>query len=123
VLQTSPDEMMADFGVDRPLCAILSCAICLNDYAHGEIIQGSNNCQHIFHAECIMKWLVKHQECPICRTGFGNIEEEVQVPAPDLSVPDLSLSAPEFTAPDSTAPDLSAPVLSTTSTASTAIPV
>ncbi len=78
VLQTSPDEMMADFGVDNPLFAITSCAICLADYTHGEPIQCSKNCEHVFHAECIMDWLVKHQECPCCRTAFGDTEQEAQ---------------------------------------------
>jgi hypothetical protein len=85
VLQTSPDEMMADFGVDRPLRSITSCAICLGDYTHGEAILTSNNCQHVFDTKCIMQWLVKHQECPCCRTDFGDIEQEVPEPAPDLS--------------------------------------
>jgi hypothetical protein len=92
VLQTSPDDMMADFGVDNPLSAIVSCAICLGDYAHGEAIQGSKNCVHVFHSECIMDWLVKHQECPICRTDFGDVEAEAQESAPDLATPDLATS-------------------------------
>jgi tRNA U54 and U55 pseudouridine synthase Pus10 len=119
--------MMADFGVDRPLCAILSCAICLNDYTHGEVIQGSHHCQHVYHAECILKWLVKHQECPICRTDFGNVEEEVQEVVPELATPDYPATTTATTteqeaqvpAPVVLAPDSS----TTTSTASTDIPV
>jgi hypothetical protein len=81
--------MMADFGVDNLLSAIVSCAICLDDYKHGEAIQGSKNCVHVFHAECIMDWLVKHQECPICRTDFGDVEQAAHEStlAPDMATP------------------------------------
>jgi hypothetical protein len=94
VLQTSADEMMADFGVDNPLSVITSCAICLADYAHVESIQGSKNCQHVFHAECIMDWLVKQQECPCCRTAFGDTEQDAPVPAaPDVPTTATSTAA------------------------------
>jgi hypothetical protein len=109
---------MADFGVDRPLCAIHSCAICLNDYSHGEVIQGSNHCQHVFHAECILKWLVKHQDCPICRTDFGNVEEEEEFEesaVPELTSPDFSAATTEQETQVPAASELSTPDLSPTS--------
>jgi len=44
------------------------CAICLDDFdEHSEIIIG-NKCAHIFHSKCIIHWLLKRDECPICRT-------------------------------------------------------
>ncbi|KAL7563624.1 hypothetical protein ACA910_013364 [Epithemia clementina (nom. ined.)] len=48
------------------------CVICLNQYEEGEIIAWSHNkkCEHLFHHQCIMEWLLKHDECPICRNNF-----------------------------------------------------
>jgi len=45
----------------RPICSI-----CL-DPAIGNSVM-SNQCIHIFHANCIANWLNKSQECPECRT-------------------------------------------------------
>lgn len=25
-------------------------------------------CKHIFHSECLIPWLMKHEDCPCCRT-------------------------------------------------------
>ena len=33
---------------------------------HSKLITGSE-CGHVFHRECILQWLLKHDECPICR--------------------------------------------------------
>jgi hypothetical protein len=84
--------MAADFGSDRTLCLIVSCAICLAEYTHGEAVMGSNNCRHVFHAKCLMKWLGKSQECPCCRTGFGDVEQGQQAVSRDLPAPTTSAS-------------------------------
>jgi len=53
------------------------CAICLCPYDVGDTIIWSSNgsCQHAFHDECIVPWLVKNQngECPCCRTQFTDL--------------------------------------------------
>lgn len=59
----------------------LTCAICLVDYEHGDVISMSHNpkCKHHFHKECIKDWLLtedrtgaaQHNEnCPCCRSNF-----------------------------------------------------
>uniref|UniRef100_A0A7N0UZW8 RING-type domain-containing protein n=1 Tax=Kalanchoe fedtschenkoi TaxID=63787 RepID=A0A7N0UZW8_KALFE len=49
---------------------IEDCAICLirmqND-AGGGIAQLP--CSHVFHAECVGKWLLGHPTCPTCRSA------------------------------------------------------
>lgn len=44
----------------------LSCAICLQD-----ILVGSEaaytTCSHVYHCQCIVKWLMKSASCPLCR--------------------------------------------------------
>ena len=75
------------------------CSICLEDYEHGDEIcrtthslkkrnteaegQGTNDssrdvCQHTFHLDCMMQWLMKSQSkgrCPLCRCTFVPMEE------------------------------------------------
>lgn len=53
------------------------CAICLDAYKTGDTVVWSNNseCQHVFHTECILDYLVHHKEeskapCPCCRRQF-----------------------------------------------------
>jgi hypothetical protein len=49
-----------------------TCAICLNQYATGDdlIFSSNPNCQHVFHGDCILSWLVKRRQCPCCRQVF-----------------------------------------------------
>jgi len=48
------------------------CSICLETYKAGEIIfwAKNKNCKHLFHRECIAEWLLKHEECPLCRNNL-----------------------------------------------------
>ena len=49
-----------------------SCSICLQNYSVGDDICWSRNdeCKHAFHIECISHWLMKHNDCPICRSNY-----------------------------------------------------
>ena len=35
--------------------------------APGDTLIVSKHCSHLFHKECILEWLEKRDECPICR--------------------------------------------------------
>lgn len=50
----------------------LVCSICLEEYNVGDKIAWSKNdeCHHAFHKDCIIEWLVNHQNCPICRKRY-----------------------------------------------------
>lgn len=52
-----------------------SCSICLGEFTLGEEICSSINekCTHIFHKECIISWLMSHDECPMCRQKYIEI--------------------------------------------------
>ena len=54
------------------------CSICLCEYETGEEISWSPNehCKHSFHKECITEWLMKRDDCPVCRRNF--VENEGQ---------------------------------------------
>ena len=43
------------------------CAICIVEFNQDEIVQRLR-CKHIFHCDCIHKWLLKNGSCPTCRT-------------------------------------------------------
>ncbi|GAB2274751.1 hypothetical protein Dimus_009523 [Dionaea muscipula] len=44
------------------------CAVCLSVLGGGELARILPNCKHIFHAECIDRWLSNQSTCPVCRT-------------------------------------------------------
>jgi len=43
------------------------CAICLEEVGEGEAVKMIAYCRHVFHAECIDRWLEKQVTCPVCR--------------------------------------------------------
>ncbi|CAI9773516.1 unnamed protein product [Fraxinus pennsylvanica] len=48
------------------------CVICQTDYEEQEII-GILNCGHKYHRDCIKKWLLMKNSCPICKsTALAN---------------------------------------------------
>jgi len=49
-----------------------SCSICLEPYKANEEICFSTNkaCQHSFHLDCMVSWLMAHNDCPLCRQNY-----------------------------------------------------
>jgi len=47
-----------------------NCCICYNDYNDSENIAVKLKCNHIFHDNCIKKWLKNSGTCPICRANI-----------------------------------------------------
>ena len=49
-----------------------SCPICLEEYKVGDEIAWSKNneCPHAFHLDCMINWLMDHDECPLCRADY-----------------------------------------------------
>ena len=54
------------------------CAICINNFKVGDKICYSRNkqCSHCFHYGCISEWLMKNNECPLCREDFIGVSED-----------------------------------------------
>ena len=46
------------------------CSICFEPFSNDQELSWSktNKCQHVFHSECLMAWLMHHEDCPYCRT-------------------------------------------------------
>ncbi|XP_065864608.1 NEP1-interacting protein 1 isoform X2 [Euphorbia lathyris] len=46
------------------------CSICLEDFKDGELMRKLSYCGHLFHLECLDKWLYINGCCPICRNNI-----------------------------------------------------
>lgn len=46
------------------------CAICLDHLSDGEICRVLPDCKHVFHLNCVDKWLSKVPACPVCRSSL-----------------------------------------------------
>jgi len=46
------------------------CMICMEEFAIGDEVSWSpsEDCNHVFHKNCIREWLISHVGCPYCRT-------------------------------------------------------
>ncbi|XWS19676.1 hypothetical protein CRYUN_Cryun31cG0036000 [Craigia yunnanensis] len=44
------------------------CSVCLGTITEESTVRLLPNCKHMFHVDCIDKWLGSHTTCPICRT-------------------------------------------------------
>lgn len=55
-----------------------SCSICLEPYAEGDDICWSKNekCSHAYHLNCMIDWLMRNDECPLCRENYLEVEEK-----------------------------------------------
>lgn len=48
------------------------CAICLGGFSDEEMLRLLPGCRHVFHAECIDRWLSSHITCPVCRADLSD---------------------------------------------------
>ena len=48
----------------------LSSSVCLEGFETGDCLSWSTElrCQHVFHGDCLMPWLMTKDDCPMCRT-------------------------------------------------------
>ena len=44
------------------------CSICLESYKHKDTAM-KISCSHTFHKDCLLKWLQRHQRCPLCQNS------------------------------------------------------
>lgn len=54
-----------------------NCAVCLYEFNGDDEIRRLTNCRHIFHRNCLDRWMDHdHKTCPLCRSRF--VPEELQ---------------------------------------------
>jgi Ring finger domain len=56
----------------------LKCAVCLGGIHQDEIVRRLPFCSHLFHRDCIDKWLDLHSTCPVCRITV-NLDLETDI--------------------------------------------
>ncbi|KAJ7298701.1 hypothetical protein O6H91_Y478300 [Diphasiastrum complanatum] len=47
---------------------VVKCSICQEEYEEGDNL-GYLDCGHSYHAICIKQWLVKKNQCPVCKAS------------------------------------------------------
>ncbi|GFH49319.1 hypothetical protein CTEN210_05795 [Chaetoceros tenuissimus] len=59
-------------SLDESLYSPRSCPICCEGYVKGDDVAWSKNeeCCHAFHTDCIVPWLMDHDDCPMCRCVY-----------------------------------------------------
>lgn len=50
---------------------LTECVICMDEFTNNQVIRKIPICKHIFHDECIMRWIkgeqqIEAQRCPMC---------------------------------------------------------
>ena len=48
------------------------CLICLDEYVNNDNVIYLP-CFHIFHKNCIIQWIKKHANCPLCKININEI--------------------------------------------------
>ena len=58
-----------------------TCTICMEPYQVGDEIAWSHNeeCQHVFHKNCIVEWLTYDTNCPLCKKNFYELRVQFQL--------------------------------------------
>ncbi|CAK9177759.1 unnamed protein product [Ilex paraguariensis] len=65
-------------------CKEETCAVCLSEFNEGDEIGILPKCAHIFHVQCINKWLCSNPNCPLRRAGIVPWpQNDVAVSLPD----------------------------------------
>lgn len=54
------------------------CSICQEQINSQSIIRQVDRCGHVFHHECIEKWLSDHRKCPLCMQNVIQTDDEAQ---------------------------------------------
>jgi predicted nucleic acid-binding Zn finger protein len=47
-----------------------TCSICYEDILQTDRLDKCLECKHLFHSDCIHKWLTRNSTCPLCRSPY-----------------------------------------------------
>ncbi|XP_056682454.1 RING-H2 finger protein ATL11-like [Spinacia oleracea] len=71
VLETFPVIVypnVSGLGVDK---GPSECAVCLSLFEENEKLRMLPKCKHVFHLDCVNRWLAGHTTCPFCRDDLA----------------------------------------------------
>jgi hypothetical protein len=54
-----------------------SCAVCLAEFDNGDVMRRLP-CKHLFHMNCIDKWLQKNKRCPLCMHAIDEAKPAIE---------------------------------------------
>ncbi|KAJ8436817.1 hypothetical protein Cgig2_032045 [Carnegiea gigantea] len=83
VLRTFPVFTYSELVAHRPDVEKrpLECAVCLSVFEEDETLRLLPKCDHVFHVECVEKWLATRSTCPYCRAELEPLPgESTRVP-------------------------------------------
>lgn len=65
-----------------------TCAVCIEEYADGDLLHVLDACGHCFHAKCVDEWLLNAPFCPVCKASAPAPSQAVTVRSsqPDICV-------------------------------------
>lgn len=55
------------------------CSVCLGAVREGEVVRRLPACKHVYHVECIDRWLAAHRTCPLCRSQLDDPCSKVEM--------------------------------------------
>ena len=70
LLEKLPESKIDD--IDKLIDENKRCTICLEDFIKNDIVIYLP-CFHIFHKLCIIEWINKHANCPLCKLNINEI--------------------------------------------------
>jgi hypothetical protein len=70
---SSSFENKDNINDDKPCCQI-----CLENFEMEDDVASSkvSDCQHFFHRDCIVEWLLKSGQCPSCRASYLELNDD-----------------------------------------------
>lgn len=86
------------------------CVVCCSDFEVGELLNQLPGCGHLFHSGCIVQWLERAANCPICRCDLCQavgVDRNSQSTASSVL---LDTDRSQYTTGVSTSPSLSGTV-------------
>ena len=66
-LNLMPNDTLKPELYNSTSTSIDNCSICLEDFTARDMCCRLE-CTHLFHADCVARWLEKQASCPLCRT-------------------------------------------------------
>jgi len=71
-MRENSSRIVVNNDVEDSLYSPKVCPICCEEYKKGDDIAWSKNesCYHAYHVDCIMEWLMDHDDCPLCREKY-----------------------------------------------------